>query len=54
VSERKGKRYTEQEREELLGLFGRSGQSASRFCKETGLSYPTGQPKGVKLQIIKK
>jgi len=41
VSKSKGKRYSEDEREELLSLFDQSGYSASRFCKEMGLCYGT-------------
>jgi len=41
VSKSKGKRYSEQEREELLALFNQSGYSASRFCKEMGLCHGT-------------
>jgi len=41
VSKSKGKRYSDQEREELLALFDQSGYSASRFCKEMGLCHGT-------------
>jgi len=37
----KGKRYSKEEREELLSSFDQSGQSVTRFCREQGLSYPT-------------
>ena len=35
------KRYTEEERGDLVQLYRQSGYSASRFCKEMSLSYPT-------------
>lgn len=41
MSKDKGKRYSKEEREELLQLFGQSGYSASRFCKEMGICYRT-------------
>ena len=41
MNKSKGKRYSEEEREELLALFDQSGYSASRFCKEMGLGYGT-------------
>lgn len=41
MSKYKGKRYSKEEREELLQLFGESGYSASRFCKEMGICYGT-------------
>jgi len=41
VSKSKGKRYSDEEREELLALFDQSGYSASRFCSEMGLCYGT-------------
>ena len=41
MSKDKGKRYSKEEREELLQLFGQSGYSASRFCKEMGICYGT-------------
>jgi len=41
MSIKPGKRYTEDQRKELLELFRQSGLSASRFCKEMRLSYPT-------------
>lgn len=34
------KRYTKEERSELVQLYRQSGYSATRFCQE-GLSYPT-------------
>ena len=34
-------RYTEEERRELVQLYRQSGYSASRFCKEMNLGYPT-------------
>lgn len=37
----KGKRYTQEEREEVLSSFDQSGQSVTGFCREQGLSYPT-------------
>lgn len=37
----KGKRYSKEEREELLSSFDQGGQNASCFCREQGLSYPT-------------
>lgn len=37
----RGKRYTAQQRREILDLFARSGLSASRFCALRALSYPT-------------
>ncbi|WP_425607666.1 IS66 family insertion sequence element accessory protein TnpA [Pelagicoccus enzymogenes] len=36
-----GKRYTAEQKQELLELFRQSGMNASRFCKETNVSYPT-------------
>lgn len=41
MSTERGKRYTEDQKQELLELFGQSGMNASRFCKEMKLSYPT-------------
>jgi transposase-like protein len=35
------KRYTKEEREDLVQLYRQSDYSASRFCQEMGLSYPT-------------
>jgi transposase-like protein len=35
------KRYTEEERSDLVQLYRQSGYSASRFCKEMSLGYPT-------------
>ena len=37
----KGKRYTSEEKAELIGLYEQSGYSVSRFCSEMGLSYAT-------------
>ncbi len=41
MSTERGKRYTEEQKQELLELFRQGGLNASRFCKEMGLSYPT-------------
>ena len=41
MSIERGKRYTPERKNELLELFRRSGKSATRFCKEHGVSYPT-------------
>jgi transposase-like protein len=41
MSTERGKRYTTDQREELLELFRQSGLNASRFCKEMNVSYPT-------------
>ena len=41
MSTERGKRYTEDQKQELLELFRQSGLKASRFCMETNLSYPT-------------
>lgn len=41
MSIERGKRYTEDQKQELLELFRQSGLNASRFCKEMSLSYPT-------------
>lgn len=41
MSTERGKRYTQEQKQELLELFRQSGLSASRFCKEMNLSYPT-------------
>ncbi|MBT3482433.1 MAG: transposase [Opitutales bacterium] len=41
MSKERGKRYSEEEREELLQLFAQSGYSASRFCQEMGVCYAT-------------
>jgi transposase-like protein len=35
------RRWTSDEKERLLADFARSGQSASQFCRETGLCPPT-------------
>lgn len=35
------KRYTQERKDELLELFRQSGESATQFCKEQGISYPT-------------
>ena len=35
------RRFTQQQREELLALFGHSGMTASRFCQEHDLNYQT-------------
>jgi transposase-like protein len=35
------RRYTEEERREMVQLYRQSGYSASRFCKEMNLGYPT-------------
>ena len=35
------KRYTEEERGDLVQLYRQSGYSASRFCQEMNLGYPT-------------
>lgn len=37
----KGKRYTQERKRELVELFRQSGQSATRFCREMNVSYPT-------------
>ncbi|MDQ8183899.1 transposase [Pelagicoccus sp. SDUM812005] len=41
MSTERGKRYTAEQKQELLELFRQSGLNASRFCKEMNLSYPT-------------
>ncbi|NER00226.1 MAG: transposase [Cyanothece sp. SIO2G6] len=41
MSIERAKRYTPERKNELLELFRQSGRSATRFCKEQGLSYPT-------------
>lgn len=41
MSTERGKRYTQDQKRELLELFRQSGLNASRFCKEMKLSYPT-------------
>ena len=41
MSKSGSKRYTEEERSELVQLYRHSGYSASRFCKEMSLGYPT-------------
>lgn len=41
MSTQKVKRYTKEQKNELVELFRKSGQSATRFCKERSLSYPT-------------
>jgi transposase-like protein len=41
VSNDRGKRYSKSEREELQQLFDQSEYSASRFCQEMGVCYPT-------------
>jgi|GEM_PF-1231090 len=41
MSTERGKRYTQDQKKELLELFGQSGLNASRFCKEMKVSYPT-------------
>ena len=41
MSFKRTKRYTPERKNELLDLFRQSGTSATRFCKEQGLSYPT-------------
>ena len=37
----RGKRYTEDQKRELLERFRQSELNASRFCREMSLSYPT-------------
>jgi len=37
----KGTRYSDEEREELVQLYRRSGYGISRFCKEMDISYAT-------------
>ena len=37
----RGKRYTQEQKKELVELFRQSGMNASRFCKEMNVSYPT-------------
>lgn len=41
MNDNRRKRYALQEREQILERFAASGLSASRFCKEEGLTYPT-------------
>ena len=41
MSTERGKRYTADQKQELLELFRQSGMNASRFCKDMNLSYPT-------------
>ena len=41
MSSEKRIRYTTDQKNELLDLFRQSGLSATRFCKEQGVSYPT-------------
>ncbi|MBD5778227.1 transposase, partial [Pelagicoccus sp. NFK12] len=41
MSTERGKRYTAEQKQELLELFRQSGMNASRFCKEMNVSYPT-------------
>jgi protoporphyrinogen oxidase len=41
MSIERGKRYTVEQKQELIEFFRQSGLSASRFCKEMKLSYPT-------------
>ncbi|MDQ8184195.1 transposase [Pelagicoccus sp. SDUM812002] len=41
MSTERGKRYTEDQKKELVELFRQSGLNASRFCKEMNVSYPT-------------
>ncbi|MEM9159222.1 MAG: transposase [Verrucomicrobiota bacterium] len=41
MSTERGKRYTQEQKQELLELFSQSGMNVSRFCKEMNLSYAT-------------
>ena len=41
MPDQRGRRYTSAQREDILERFRESGLSASRFCKEASLSYPT-------------
>ena len=41
MSKERGKRYTKEQKQELLELFGESGLSVARFCREMKLSYGT-------------
>ena len=41
MGKEKGKRYTPEEKAELISLYEQSGYSISRFCSEMGLSYAT-------------